>query len=42
MADAALMVCGTAPGTMTGRIVYSMEVLGRPFPDGPWALSMTY
>lgn len=42
MPDAALLVCRTAPGAMTGRIVYSMEVLGRPFPDGPWALSMTY
>jgi NAD(P)-dependent dehydrogenase (short-subunit alcohol dehydrogenase family) len=42
MADAALLLCSTAPGTMTGRITYSMELLGRPFPDGPWALSMTY
>jgi NAD(P)-dependent dehydrogenase (short-subunit alcohol dehydrogenase family) len=42
MAEAALQVCSTAPGTMTGRIVYSMEFLGRPFPEGPWPLSMTY
>jgi NAD(P)-dependent dehydrogenase (short-subunit alcohol dehydrogenase family) len=42
MADAALLLCSTAPGTMTGRIAYSMELLGRPFPEGPWALSMTY
>jgi NAD(P)-dependent dehydrogenase (short-subunit alcohol dehydrogenase family) len=42
MADAAVLVCGTGPGAMTGRIVYSMELLGRPFPDGPWALSMTF
>jgi NAD(P)-dependent dehydrogenase (short-subunit alcohol dehydrogenase family) len=42
MAEAALEICRTPPGTMTGRIVYSMEFLGRPFPDGPWALSMTY
>jgi citronellol/citronellal dehydrogenase len=42
MAEAALQVCTTPPGSMTGRIVYSMEFLGRPFPDGPWALSKTY
>jgi NAD(P)-dependent dehydrogenase (short-subunit alcohol dehydrogenase family) len=42
MADAAVLVCGTGPGAMTGRIVYSMELLGRPFPDGPWAFSMTF
>jgi citronellol/citronellal dehydrogenase len=42
MSEAALQVCSTPPVTMTGRIVYSMEFLGRPFPDGPWALSMTY
>ncbi|GAA3204813.1 SDR family NAD(P)-dependent oxidoreductase [Actinocorallia longicatena] len=40
MADAALVLCGPDPGT--GRIVYSMELLGRPFPDGPWALSATF
>jgi NAD(P)-dependent dehydrogenase (short-subunit alcohol dehydrogenase family) len=42
MADAALVLCSTAPGEVTGRIVYSMELLGRPLPDGPWALSCTY
>ncbi len=42
MADAAFMLCSTAPGEMTGRIVYSMDVLGRPFPEGPWALSATF
>jgi NAD(P)-dependent dehydrogenase (short-subunit alcohol dehydrogenase family) len=42
MAEAALEICSAPPGAMTGRIVYSMEFLGRPFPDGPWALSMTY
>jgi citronellol/citronellal dehydrogenase len=42
MADAAVLLCGTAPGAVTGRIVYSMELLGRPFPDGPWALSATF
>ncbi|MBF6147000.1 SDR family NAD(P)-dependent oxidoreductase [Nocardia nova] len=40
MADAAVLLC-TSPHD-TGRIVYSMELLGRPFPDGPWALSATY
>jgi citronellol/citronellal dehydrogenase len=29
------------PG-VAGRVVYSMELLGRPFPDGPWALSKTF
>jgi citronellol/citronellal dehydrogenase len=42
MADAALMLCSAPPGTVTGRIAYSMELLERPFPDGPWALSGTY
>lgn len=42
MAEAAVRVCSTPPAAMTGRIVYSMEFLGRPFPDGPWALSKTY
>jgi citronellol/citronellal dehydrogenase len=42
MADAALVLCTTPPGEVTGRIAYSMELLGRPLPDGPWALSATY
>jgi NAD(P)-dependent dehydrogenase (short-subunit alcohol dehydrogenase family) len=42
MAEAALQVCSAPQGTMTGRIVYSMEFLGRPFPDGPWAVPNTY
>ena len=42
MAEAAVLLCGTPPGTLTGRIAYSMELLGRPFPDGPWALSKTF
>jgi NAD(P)-dependent dehydrogenase (short-subunit alcohol dehydrogenase family) len=42
MADAALLLCSAPPGEVTGRIVYSMELLGRPLPDGPWALSGTY
>jgi len=27
---------------VTGRIAYSMDLLGRPFPDGPWALPATF
>lgn len=42
MADAAVELCTAPPGTVTGRIVYSMEFLGRPFPEGPWALSDTF
>ncbi len=42
MAEAAVMLCSAPPGTLTGRVVYSMELLGRPFPDGPWALSATF
>ncbi|MFV2177057.1 SDR family NAD(P)-dependent oxidoreductase [Actinomadura sp. LOL_016] len=50
MAEAALALCGAAPGgasggvpgAATGRIAYSMELLGRPFPEGPWALSATF
>jgi citronellol/citronellal dehydrogenase len=42
MAEAALRLVLTDPAEMTGRIVYSMEFLGRPLPDGPWALSATF
>jgi NAD(P)-dependent dehydrogenase (short-subunit alcohol dehydrogenase family) len=42
MAEAALRLCRAPAGTVTGRIAYSMELLGRPFPTGPWALSATY
>jgi citronellol/citronellal dehydrogenase len=42
MADAALALCRTPAGAVTGRIAYSMELLGRPLPDGPWALSATF
>jgi citronellol/citronellal dehydrogenase len=42
MAEAALLLCATEPGAVTGRIAYSMELLERPFPVGPWALSATY
>jgi hypothetical protein len=42
MADAAVLLCSAPAGTTTGRIVYSMELLGRPLPDGPWALSRTF
>jgi NAD(P)-dependent dehydrogenase (short-subunit alcohol dehydrogenase family) len=40
MAEAALALCGPEAGT--GRIVYSMDLLGRPFREGPWALSATF
>jgi NAD(P)-dependent dehydrogenase (short-subunit alcohol dehydrogenase family) len=42
MAQAALALVSTPPGTVTGRIVYSMDLLGRPFTEGPWALSATF
>ncbi len=42
MADAALLLCSGAPGAVTGRIGYSMDLLGQPLPDGPWALSATF
>lgn len=42
MAEAALRLCRAPAGTVTGRIAYSLELLGRPLPDGPWALSATY
>lgn len=42
MADAALVLCRAPAGTVTGRIAYSMDLLGRPLPDGPWALSATF
>ena len=40
MAEAAVLLCNSTEDT--GRIAYSMELLGRPFPEGPWALSATY
>ena len=42
MAEAALVLCGAHGAPVTGRIAYSSELLGRPFPDGPWALSATF
>ncbi len=42
MADAALVLCTAPAGTVTGRLAYSMELLERPFTEGPWALSATY
>jgi NAD(P)-dependent dehydrogenase (short-subunit alcohol dehydrogenase family) len=39
MASAALSICTS---DATGTINYSTELLGRPLPDGPWALSRTY
>jgi citronellol/citronellal dehydrogenase len=42
MAEAALRLCTAAPGVPTSTIAYGMELLGRPLPDGPWALSRTF
>jgi citronellol/citronellal dehydrogenase len=42
MPEAALRLCSAAPGTVTGRIAYSMESLGRPFTEGPWSLAGTF
>lgn len=39
MPQAALRICTS---DATGTINYSTELLGRPLPDGPWALSGTY
>jgi citronellol/citronellal dehydrogenase len=42
MPEAALHLCTTPPGAVTGRIAYSMELLGRPFVEGPWSLAGTF
>ncbi|HKE72662.1 MAG TPA: SDR family NAD(P)-dependent oxidoreductase [Acidimicrobiales bacterium] len=42
MPAAALALCATPPGAVTGRIAYSMELLGHDWPEGPWALSATW
>jgi NAD(P)-dependent dehydrogenase (short-subunit alcohol dehydrogenase family) len=42
MADAALSLCTSEPAAMTGRIGYSMDLLGRPMAEGPWALADTF
>jgi len=42
MAEAALALSCELPKDITGRIVYSMDVLGRPFTEGPWALAATF
>lgn len=42
MADAAVALCTGGDPDDTGRVAYSMELLGRPLPDGPWALSATF
>lgn len=39
MADAALALVA---GDRTGQVVYSSQVLGQPFVEGPWALSATF
>ena len=42
MAEAALALCTAEPARMTGRIGYSMDLLGRPMAEGPWSLSATF
>jgi citronellol/citronellal dehydrogenase len=42
MPEAALLLCSAPPGEITGRIAYSMELLGRPFTEGPWSLAGTF
>jgi NAD(P)-dependent dehydrogenase (short-subunit alcohol dehydrogenase family) len=42
MAEAAVILCTGAPGAVTGRIAYSMDLLGQPIPDAAWALSATF
>ena len=42
MADAALLLCSTPAGEVTGTINYSMDLLGLPFPEGPWSVSATF
>ena len=41
MPDAALILCTGVPDA-TGRLAYSMDVLGRPFVEGPWSLAETW
>jgi hypothetical protein len=42
MAEAALRLCTSPPDTVTGRVVYSMDLLGQAFPEGPWSLWATH
>jgi NAD(P)-dependent dehydrogenase (short-subunit alcohol dehydrogenase family) len=42
MADAAVVLCSAPSGEINGRIAYSMDVLGQPFTEGPWALAETF
>jgi len=42
MADAAVILCAASADATTGSINYSLELLGEPFPQGPWALSETF
>jgi citronellol/citronellal dehydrogenase len=41
MPEAALLLCH-GPSSMTGRLAYSMDVLDRPFVEGPWSLAETW
>ncbi len=42
MARAALKLCATEPGEVTGKVVYSMDYLDEEMPEGPWALTATF
>jgi NAD(P)-dependent dehydrogenase (short-subunit alcohol dehydrogenase family) len=42
MAEAAVILCTGAPGEATGRIAYSLDLLGRPVPGGAWAVTATF
>jgi NAD(P)-dependent dehydrogenase (short-subunit alcohol dehydrogenase family) len=41
MPAAAVVLCSGGP-EVTGRLAYSMDVLERPFVEGPWALAETW
>jgi NAD(P)-dependent dehydrogenase (short-subunit alcohol dehydrogenase family) len=42
MPETALLLCTCSPGEVTGRIAYSMELLGQPFTEGPWSVADTF
>jgi citronellol/citronellal dehydrogenase len=42
MPDAAVVLCTGDPGVLTGRIVYSLDLLGETYPVGAWDLSATF
>lgn len=42
MARAALHLCSSDPNVVTGRIDYSMPLLGESMPEGPWSMAGTF